>query len=124
MTRDMLIIMQALQVSAKIQKRVNGPGKPTMADNISFFMQYQVGWMYMRYFMWNFAGKQNDIQGVNMGNVRDGNWKTGISFWDNARLGNQRYMPDSMKHNKANNKLICLATYIGTTGFNLPLSKR
>ena len=91
-------------------------GKPTMADNISFFAQYQVGWMYMRYFMWNFAGKQDDVQGVAMGNVRDGNWKTGISFWDNARLGNQSVMPDSMKHNKANNSLFALPLILGLLG--------
>jgi hypothetical protein len=91
-------------------------GKPTMADNISFFFQYQVGWMYMRYFMWNFAGKQDDIQGINMGNVRDGNWKTGISFWDSLRLGNQAYMPDSLKHNKANNKLFALPLILGLLG--------
>jgi hypothetical protein len=91
-------------------------GKPTMGDNISFFLQYQVGWMYMRYFMWNFAGKQNDIQGVSMGNVRDGNWKTGISFWDNARLGNQSFMPDSMKHNKANNNLFAFPLILGILG--------
>ena len=91
-------------------------GKPTMADNISFFFQYQVGWMYMRYFMWNFAGKQDDVQGVSIGNVRDGNWKTGISFWDNARLGNQAFMPDSMKHNKANNKLFALPLILGLLG--------
>jgi hypothetical protein len=91
-------------------------GKPTMADNISFFMQYQVGWMYMRYFMWNFAGKQDDVQGVSMGNVRDGNWKTGIALWDNARLGNQSVMPDSMKHNKANNSLFALPLILGLLG--------
>ena len=91
-------------------------GKPTMADNISFFLQYQVGWMYMRYFMWNFAGKQNDIQGVNMANVRDGNWKTGISFFDNWRLGNQSYMPDSMKRNKSNNNLFALPLILGLLG--------
>ncbi len=91
-------------------------GTPTMADNISFFMQYQLGWMYLRYFMWNFAGKQDDIQGVNMGNVRDGNWKTGIGFWDNARLGDQKYLPDSMKHNKANNSLFALPLILGILG--------
>ena len=91
-------------------------GAPTMGDNISFFMQYQFGWMYMRYFMWNFAGKQNDIQGVIMNNVRDGNWKTGIPFWDNVRLGDQKYMPDSMKHNKANNKLFALPLILGLLG--------
>ncbi len=91
-------------------------GKPTMGDNINFFLQYQAGWMYWRYFFWNFIGKQNDIQGVNMADVRDGNWLSGVSFWDNARLGNQEYMPDSMKHNKANNKLFALPFILGLLG--------
>jgi hypothetical protein len=90
--------------------------KPSMADNISFFTQYQVGWMYLRYFMWNFVGKQNDIQGVNMANVRDGNWKSGIGLWDKMRLGNQQQMPDSMKYNKANNKLYALPFILGLLG--------
>ncbi len=89
---------------------------PTMGENIQFALSYQVGWMYMRYFMWNFAGKQDDIQGVNMGNVRDGNWKTGIGFWDNARLGNQDTLPDSLKNNKANNKLFALPLILGLLG--------
>ena len=90
--------------------------KPTMADNFSFFISYQFNWMYWRYFMWNFAGKQNDIQGVDIGNVRDGNWLTGISFWDNARLGDQSKMPDSIKHNKAHNTLFCLPLILGILG--------
>ncbi|MEP6582793.1 MAG: DUF2723 domain-containing protein [Ginsengibacter sp.] len=90
--------------------------KPTVGDNIKFFASYQFNWMYFRYFMWNFAGKQNDIQGVDMGNVRDGNWLTGISFWDNARLGDQSKMPDTIKHNKANNKLFCLPLILGILG--------
>ena len=89
---------------------------PTMMENIRFFLEYQINWMYWRYFMWNFAGKQNDIQGVNMGNVRDGNWKSGISFYDNVRLGNQATMPDSLKHNKANNKLFMLPLILGIIG--------
>ncbi|MEO9022681.1 MAG: DUF2723 domain-containing protein, partial [Ginsengibacter sp.] len=89
---------------------------PTMADNISFFISYQFNWMYFRYFMWNFAGKQNDLQGSNMGNIRDGNWLTGIPFWDNARLGDQSKMPDSIKHNKANNKLFALPLLLGILG--------
>jgi hypothetical protein len=90
--------------------------KPTMGDNISFFFSYQFNWMYWRYFMWNFAGKQNDLQGIDMGNVRDGNWLTGISFWDNARLGDQSKMPDTLKQNKANNKLFCLPLILGILG--------
>ena len=91
-------------------------GKPTMGDNINFFAQYQLGWMYLRYFMWNFAGKQDDIQGVIMNNVRDGNWKTGIGFWDNVRLGDQQYLPDSLKQNKANNQLFALPLILGILG--------
>jgi len=99
---------------------------PTMGENIRFFWSYQLNWMYWRYFMWNFAGKQNDIQGVNMGNVRDGNWKTGIGFFDNARLGDQKMMPDSMKHNKANNNLFMLPLILGILGivFQVKNSKK
>ncbi|MES2849822.1 MAG: DUF2723 domain-containing protein [Bacteroidota bacterium] len=90
--------------------------KPTFGENVGFFTQYQLGWMYLRYFMWNFAGKQNDIQGINMANVRDGNWKTGIGFIDNLMWGDQDKMPDSMKNNKANNKLYCLPLILGILG--------
>jgi Protein of unknown function (DUF2723) len=96
---------------------------PTMGENISFALSYQVGWMYMRYFMWNFAGKQDDIQGVNMGNVRDGNWKTGIGFWDNARLGDQKALPDSLKNNKANNRLFALPLILGLLGLVFQIIK-
>ncbi|MEO6868952.1 MAG: DUF2723 domain-containing protein, partial [Ginsengibacter sp.] len=90
--------------------------KPTMGDNIAFFFSYQFNWMYWRYFMWNFAGKQNDLQGIDMGNVRDGNWISGISFIDAIRLGDQSKMPDSIKHNKANNKLFFLPLILGILG--------
>ncbi len=89
---------------------------PTMAENIGFFVSYQVNWMYWRYFMWNFAGKQNDVQGMVMSNVRDGNWKTGIGFIDNIRLGNQDTLPDTLKHNKANNSLFALPFILGLLG--------
>ncbi len=89
---------------------------PTVGENIAFFVSYQINWMYWRYFMWNFVGKQNDIQGVSMGNVRDGNWATGISFLDNMRLGNQNTMPDSIKNNKAHNKLFALPFILGILG--------
>lgn len=103
---------------AGIDKDENGnwDRKPTMVDNVGFFLGYQINWMYWRYFMWNFSGKQNDIQGITPGNVRDGNWITGISFLDNARLGNQSMLPDSLKHNKANNKLFALPLILGILG--------
>ena len=87
---------------------------PTFGDNLNWFFTYQMGLMYWRYFMWNFAGKQNDIQGL--GNVRDGNWISGIPFIDNGRLGDQSELPDSLKHNKANNKLFMLPFILGIVG--------
>jgi hypothetical protein len=97
--------------------------KPTMSENIGFFMSYQLNWMYFRYFMWNFAGKQDDVQGTNMGNVRDGNWKTGISFYDDARLGNQKSLPDTLKNNKANNNLYMLPFILGILGIIYQVKK-
>jgi len=89
---------------------------PNQADNIKYFFGYQLNWMYFRYFMWNFSGKQNDNQGLFAGNVRDGNWITGISFIDNLIYGDQSAMPDSLKNNKANNKLFALPFILGLLG--------
>ena len=88
--------------------------KPTMANNISWALSYQIGWMYLRYFGWNFVGKQNDIQGF--GNKRDANTLTGISAVDNAMLGNQDKLPQSIKQNKANNRLFALPFILGILG--------
>ena len=87
---------------------------PDMADNFKFFFGYQVNIMYFRYFMWNFAGKQNDVQGL--GERRNSNWISGISFLDNARLGNQKLMPDSLKNSPANNKYYLLPFILGILG--------
>ncbi len=89
---------------------------PTSSDNINFYIQYQNYWMYLRYFMWNFAGKQNDIQGIDIGNRRDGNWKSGVGFIDKIMLGDQKMLPDSIKHNKANNSLFFLPFILGILG--------
>lgn len=88
--------------------------KPTQADNIKWAMTYQIGWMYLRYFGWNFIGKQNDLQGF--GNVRDGNTITGIPVVDNALLGKQEKMPETLRTNKANNKLFALPLILGLIG--------
>ncbi len=90
--------------------------KPGFGDNLNFFFRYQVSWMYGRYFMWNFVGKQNDIQGFAQGNPRDGNWISGIPFIDNMFLGDQSTMPDSIKHNKAHNTLFFLPLILGICG--------
>ena len=89
--------------------------RPSFRDNVSFFVSYQVYFMYFRYFMWNFSGKQNDTQGY--GNKRDGNWITGISFIDNIIYGDQSMMPDSLKNNKGHNTLFLLPFVLGVIGF-------
>ncbi|WEK36967.1 MAG: DUF2723 domain-containing protein [Candidatus Pseudobacter hemicellulosilyticus] len=88
---------------------------PTMADNIRYFSNYQAGWMYMRYFLWNFSGKQNDLQGF--GNARDSNFITGFSFVDNALHGDQSMLPDSIhQDNKGYNRLYMLPLALGIIG--------
>lgn len=89
---------------------------PNFADNMKFFISYQNYFMYLRYFMWNFSGKQDDIEGIFSGNVRDGNWITGISFIDNAMYGDQSLMPDSLKNNKAHNSMYMLPFILGLIG--------
>ncbi len=91
--------------------------RPNFKDNISFFTGYQFYWMYMRYFLWNFAGKQNDYQGFFIGNARDGNWKTGIGFVDKMIYGDQNNLPQTTIENKANNKLYGLPLILGIIGF-------
>lgn len=89
---------------------------PNFGDNIKFFVGYQNYFMYLRYFFWNFAGKQNDVQGLFLGNVTDGNWITGIGFIDKMLYGDQSLMQDSLKNNKANNKLFALPFILGMIG--------
>lgn len=89
--------------------------KPTFAENMRFFLVYQLNQMYWRYFMWNFAGRQNDIQGN--GEVNQGNWISGIPFIDNARLGNQSLLPyDLGKGNKGHNVFFMLPLILGIIG--------
>jgi len=87
---------------------------PSQIDNIRFFLSYQCNFMYWRYFMWNFAGRQNDIQGN--GEPEHGNWITGFSFIDNARLGDQSKLPDDLKQNKGHNVFYCLPLLLGLIG--------
>lgn len=87
---------------------------PSQLQNIYFFLSYQCNFMYWRYFMWNFAGRQNDIQGN--GELEHGNWLTGFSFIDNARLGDQSKLPDELKNNKGHNVFYCLPLLLGLLG--------
>ena len=97
---------------------------PNQSDNIKYFFQYQLNWMYFRYFMWNFAGKQNDNQGLFAGNVRDGNWITGIAPIDNLIYGDQSALPDSLKNNKAHNTLFALPFILGLLGMYFHYKKK
>ena len=87
---------------------------PNQFENLRFFLSYQCNWMYWRYFMWNFAGRQNDIQGN--GELEHGNWLSGIPFIDNARLGDQDLLPDELKQNKGHNVFYCLPLLLGLIG--------
>ena len=87
---------------------------PTQWENLKFFFVYQCNWMYWRYFLWNFAGRQNDIQGH--GELEHGNWLSGIPFIDNARLGDQSLLPDTLKNNKGHNVFYCLPLLLGLLG--------
>lgn len=87
---------------------------PSQIDNLRFFLSYQVNYMYWRYFMWNFAGRQNDIQGH--GEANYGNWITGIPVIDNAMYGDQSKLPDDLANNKGRNVFFCLPLLLGLLG--------
>ncbi len=114
--------MQGTQVEATTQLDADGnPAnketkmKPTMMENLRFFVDYQLNYMYWRYFLWNFAGRQNDIQG--MGEITHGNWISGFSFIDNPRLGDQSLLPDDLgKGNKGHNVFYLLPLLMGIIG--------
>ena len=88
--------------------------KPTFMENLRFFFSYQLNFMYWRYFMWNFSGRQNDIQGH--GEVMNGNWITGIPFIDTALVGPQDDMPSSIADNKGHNVYFMLPLLLGILG--------
>jgi hypothetical protein len=88
--------------------------KPTFGENLHFFFSYQVNFMYWRYFMWNFSGRQNDMQSG--GEIDRGNWITGIGFIDNILVGDQTNLPSEMKENKGRNTLYMLPLLLGVFG--------
>ena len=93
---------------------------PTFAENIKFFFRYQVNFMYWRYFMWNFAGRQNDLQSY--GDITKGNWISGIPFIDNALLGDQSKLPTELRENKGHNVYYLLPLLLGIIGIIWQLS--
>ncbi|MFZ4741757.1 MAG: DUF2723 domain-containing protein [Bacteroidales bacterium] len=105
----------------KVWAGIHSDRTPTFGENIKFFFKYQLGHMYFRYFMWNFAGRQNDIQGHGYdtsGNkeITNGNWISGIKFIDAMRLGNQDKLSDFYKNNKARNTFYFLPLILGLVG--------
>lgn len=96
--------------------------KPTFTENLRFFFRYQFNFMYWRYFMWNFAGRQNDIQGH--GDLLSGNWLSGVDFIDRERLGSQENLPSSISENFAYNKFFMLPLILGLVGLLYQLYRR
>ncbi|SDS17984.1 DUF2723 domain-containing protein [Gramella sp. MAR_2010_147] len=95
--------------------------KPTFAENIAYLLEYQVGYMYWRYFMWNFTGRQDDIQGKY--NDLHGNWLSGIDFIDEMHIGSQDELPSDVKNNKARNTYFFLPLLLGLIGLVFHLKK-
>jgi Protein of unknown function (DUF2723) len=91
-------------------------GKPGMGYNLQFLMQYQINWMYFRYFMWNFVGKQNADQGYYPWDIKSGHWQSGITPLDEAKLYNMDTLPDTMKNDESNNKYYFLPLIFGLLG--------
>ncbi len=95
--------------------------KPSMGENLTYFFNYQVYWMWGRYFLWNFAGRQNDIQGhgIDQNSLTDGNWASGINFFDEGRMGNTDNYPSELENHKAYNKYYFLPLILGLLGLFL-----
>jgi len=100
---------------------IKDPANPTYLDNLEFLFRYQIGHMYLRYFMWNFTGRQNDIQGH--GNVLNGNWISGIKAIDSTRIGPQKNLPDQMLNHPARNTYFFLPLLLGLVGLFFQLDK-
>jgi hypothetical protein len=101
--------------------------KPTFGENMKFFFNYQIGWMYLRYFMWNFSGRQNDIQGY--GDILKGNWISGIKPLDAMRLGSQDNLPENVsgykyRTNRARNTYFMLPLLLGLIGLYFHYQKQ
>ena len=90
--------------------------KPSMGANLAYFFDFQLGWMYWRYFMWNFVGRQNDVHSPSPGNIFHGNWESGVKFIDDWRLGDQSNAPAVLAENKGKNHYYFLPFLLGLVG--------
>ena len=97
--------------------------KPTFGANLRYFFDYQVDFMYLRYFMWNFVGRQNDIHATLPGDLFKGNWESGIKFLDEMRLGDQSEGPDYIVNSKAKNHFYFLPLILGLIGLFYQLQR-
>ena len=97
--------------------------RPTMGANLKYFFDFQLNWMYWRYFMWNFVGRQNEIHSPEPGELFYGNWESGIKFIDNARLGDQSNAPEVLKSNKGKNHYFFLPLLLGLIGIFFQFGK-
>lgn len=106
-------------------KTIQGSTKklPLFKDNLAYFFDFQINYMYIRYFMWNFAGRQNDLHGTVPGDPLRGNWASGIEFLDKARIGDQSEGPDYIVNSKAKNHYYMLPLLLGIIGLLYQLSK-
>lgn len=112
-TRSQDDIRKALQAEGRLNNTLEEL-IPTQGENLRFFTDYQMGWMYFRYFFWNFIGKQNDVQGH--GDFMDGNWLSGVDFIDAERLGNRGSLTQDMKDNRGLNHFFYLPLILGLMG--------
>jgi hypothetical protein len=106
--------IEGTPVRVRDRNKVKTVIKPTFGENLRFFLSYQIGHMYMRYFMWNFVGRQNDIQGS--GGFSNGNWISGIKFLDEAKIGPRENMPEFMKKDPSRNVYYFLPLLFGLVG--------
>ncbi len=97
-----------------VQNEVVTINKPTFSENLSFFINYQVIWLNLRYLYWNFIGRQNDHQGL--GYIKDGNWISGINLIDKHRIGDQAIIPEHYKNHKGNDGFYFLPFILGILG--------
>lgn len=109
------------QVEVVANNRARMESVPSFSENLKFFIKYQVGHMYMRYFLWNFVGRQNDEQGS--GGILKGNWISGISFIDERLIGSQERLPESIKKDPSRNTYYFLPFLLGILGLILLLEQ-
>ena len=120
-------LMAAGYTDVAKQIAAEGMYKPTMGENLRYMFKYQIGWMYWRYFLWNFAGRQNDTQGYGYtgggSKILEGNWLSGVNFIDEQRLGSQENLPSLMTDNPGYNKYYFIPLILGLIGFIFHLVK-